>query len=91
MTITPSKTINHRITAGAIIGAIALNLVTVGWAVYASSTSSVLEAAVGITFLGLVLGGAVGWATTVQHWGSWTEGRHNRGAIRGQRKKRAVR
>jgi hypothetical protein len=87
MTITPRTSINHRIAAGAIIGALVLNLVTVVWAFYASLTSGIVEAAVGITFLGLVLGGAIGWATTFHHWSSWwAEGRPNRGAIRGQGK-----
>jgi uncharacterized membrane protein len=85
MTSTPKKKINHRVEAGAVIGAIALNLVTLVWAFHASSASSVLAGAVGITLLGLVLGGAIGWATTFHHWGSWwVEGRHSRGAIRRQ-------
>jgi hypothetical protein len=92
MTIPPREPINLRVAAGAVIGAIALNVVTVVWAFHASSTSSVLAGAVGITFLGLVLGGAIGWATTFHHWGSWwAEGRHSRGAIRGRGRDRATR
>ena len=92
MTITPKETIKHRVETGAVIGAIALNVVTVIWAFHASSISSVLAGAVGITFLGLVLGGTIGWATTFHHWGSWwAEGRHSRGAIRGRGRDRAAR
>jgi hypothetical protein len=86
MTVTPQTTVQPRVVGGAVTGAVALNVVTVAWAFYASSTSSIIAAAVGITFLGLVFGGAVAWATASNHWSSWwVEGRHRRGAIRGQR------
>jgi hypothetical protein len=93
MTLTPRNTQSRHVVFGAVIGAAALNVVTVVWAFFASSsTSAIVAAAVGITFLGLALGGAIGWGTGSMHWAAWwAEGRHTRGAIRGQGHDRTAR
>jgi hypothetical protein len=83
MTIAAPNTSRWRITRYAIAGAILLNIITVVWALYAS-TSTIIIAAIALGLLGAAIGGSVGWATTPHRWGRWwAEGRTHRGSIRG--------
>jgi hypothetical protein len=81
MTVVASNTQRWRIIRWAVLGAIALNVVTVAWASY-DFTGSTIVGAVALAVVGALIGGSVGWATTPnrsERW--WAQGRPRGGSV----------
>ncbi len=83
MTLNTKNTLRWRIVKAAVIGAIAINIPTVVWGFYAS-TSTTLIGAIALAVIGAAIGGSVGWATAANRWGRWwSVSRHtSQGSIR---------
>jgi hypothetical protein len=70
VTITTKNTMRWRVARAAVVGAIALNILTLVWSFYAS-TRTIVIAAIVLAVIGAVLGGAVGWALAANRWSRW--------------------
>lgn len=81
MTIVASNTQRWRIIRWAVLGAVVLNLVTVAWAYY-DFTGSTIIGGVALAVVGALIGGSVGWATTPNREGRWwAQRRPRRGSV----------